>query len=60
MSARKWAYYDLEVGGLALVINPPRRFGDYVRRWGEEKGRRFSVCRWERENPTLVVVRRIA
>jgi hypothetical protein len=59
MSARKWPYYTMAVGEHFFVFNPPKSFPVKVRQYAAENGKRFQVRRWDRNDPLVLVVRRI-
>lgn len=61
MSARRWPIYTMEVGSWFQISRLPRCLRSKVCRYQEASGKRFSVSRWEKDDPNSpVIVRRIA
>lgn len=51
MSARKWPFYDLEVGKDFIAVRPPRSLKGKVYAYGVEAGKRFSIERLDKGVP---------
>lgn len=47
MSARRWKFYDLPVGGVEVAVNPPKRFVTTVHRYATQVGKKFRTRRVE-------------
>lgn len=52
MSARKWPFYDLEVGEDFIAVRPPRSLRNKVYGYGVETGKRFCVEKLDKGAPT--------
>lgn len=61
MSARKWPIYTMPVDSWFQVSSLPRSFRQKVVRYQEASGKKFQVCRWNKDDPNSPkVIRRVA
>jgi hypothetical protein len=60
MSARRWPIYTMEVGAWFQDVSLPKGFRQIVHRYEERTGKKFSVTRWDKKDPSSPrVVRRV-
>lgn len=60
MSARKWSFYELQVGEDFIVVRPPRSLRGKVYAYGTETGKKFSIERLDKVPRPDLRIKRVA